>query len=146
MSAHNRRFKSATLLRRSRDDESPVNHASDAPGTSRTVSDQCTNLPTDLVTQDAACPERNLDSVAIDKCLRWLFTCLRFVHVAYLLHVRFDQQLTCLPFHRIQHVAMHSFFCAVSNHQMPFPAPACGWMPRVQKSSFLLSSCTAHNV
>ena len=40
----------------------------------------------------------------------------------------------------------HSFFCAVSNHQMPLPAPACVWMPRVQKSSPLLSSCTAHTV
>ena len=27
---------------------------------------------------------------------------------------------------------MHYFFCAVSNHQMPFPAPACVSTPRVQ--------------
>ena len=31
---------------------------------------------------------------------------------------------------------MHSFFCAVSNLQLPFPARACVWMPRCPKVFF----------
>ena len=145
MSAYNHRFKSARPLRCSRDDESPVNHASDAqrhlPNCWRPV-----NKPSDRPGYTRRCmpraqlgfrSHRQMPTMALHTSL-FRPCCLC---VACSIRSAVD-----LPSVSQNSTHMHSFFCAVSNHQMPLLAPACVWMPRVQKSAFLLSSCTAHSV